>query len=248
MVLSCGNVWRHFGGVRALAGVTVALRGPGVIGIIGPNGAGKTTLINVLSGFTSPDSGCVQIDGRDVTGWSADRIARLGVVRTFQQLRVFASSSVMENVLVALPSQGGESIRGLFSAKRVAREETANRALALELLERVGIASKAYEPAGQLSYGQQKLLNFASCLATEAHAVILDEPVAGVGLPLVEVVLGLIQDIKKQGKLVLFIEHNLAAARRVADSILVMDEGRIIAQGSADEVFGRPELLEAYIA
>jgi ABC-type branched-subunit amino acid transport system ATPase component len=154
----------------------------------------------------------------------------------------------LDDVMTARPNQRGETLLGALFRIGVAVEEARNREVALRLLRFVGLEEKAEELAGELSYGQQKLLTLACCLATEAQILLLDEPVAGVHPEMIQQILGLLRQLREQGKLVIFIEHDIAAVRQVADLVVVMDEGRVIAQGAPGEVLERPEIMEAYLA
>lgn len=248
MILRCEGLSKSFDGTRALAEVSIEFPPSGVIAIVGPNGAGKTTLLNVLTGFLVPESGRFFLDERELTRLAPHRIVRLGIARTFQDLRFIHLVSVLENVMFSRPHQKGERLLPALFRFGVAAEEKRNREEAMRLLNFVGLDSKANELAGELSYGQQKLLTLACCLATEATILLLDEPVAGVHPEMVEKILGLLSELRGQGKLIVFIEHDLAAVRRVADQVMVMDDGRIIAQGKPAEVLERPEIIEAYVS
>lgn len=247
-MLRCEGLTKSFDGVQALANMHLEFPESGIVAIIGPNGAGKTTLLHVLTGFLRPDAGHCFWGGREITRLTPHRIARLGVARTFQDLRLILQVSVLENVLVARPDQRGERLLCALLRFGVEAEEGRNREEALRLLRFVGLEAKAYEPAGTLSYGQQKLLTLACCLATGARTLLLDEPVAGVHPEMVMHILGLLRKLSQAGKLVIFIEHDLAAVREVADHVLVMDEGKVIAQGSPREILEQPEIMEAYLA
>jgi ABC-type branched-subunit amino acid transport system ATPase component len=248
MILRCQGLSKSFDGTRALAEVNIEFPPSGVIAIVGPNGAGKTTLLNLLTGFLVPESGRFFLDERELTRLAPHRIVRLGIARTFQDLRFIHLVSVLENVMFSRPYQTGEQLLRAFFRFGVAAEEKRNREEAMRLLNFVGLADKTNELAGELSYGQQKLLTLACCLATEATILLLDEPVAGVHPEMVEKILGLLSELRDRGKLIVFIEHDLAAVRRVADQVMVMDEGRIIAQGKPAEVLERPEIIEAYVS
>jgi len=248
VTLRCEGVRKSFGGVHALGGVSLGFAAPGIAAIVGPNGAGKTTLLDVITGFLRPESGRVTLGGRETTTLSASQIARLGMVRTFQELRVIHHASVLDNVMLGRPSQRGERLLFALSRIGVAKQEALNRAIALGVLEFTGLRGKADEPAGQLSYGQQKLLSLACCLATEARILLLDEPIAGLHPEMAEHILKLLVCLKAQGKLVVFIEHDLGAVREIADDVIVMDEGKVIAEGSPLEVLARPEIMEAFVA
>ncbi len=245
--LRCEGLVKSFGGVQALAGVDLELSTDRIDAIIGPNGAGKSTLLNALTGFLTPDAGRVFFDERDITGWPAYRIARLGLARSFQELRIVQDLSVLDNVLIGCRQQMGERLLPALFGTRVARQEAENRCLAKELLELVGLDRIASDVAGGLSYGQQKLLNLSCCLASEPEFLLLDEPVAGVHPELITRILSLLAEIRLQGRSVIFIEHDIAAVRQVADRVIVMDHGRVIVEGPPDDVLDRPEILEAYL-
>ena len=247
-MLRCEGISKSFDGVRALAGVALEFPSSGIVAIIGPNGAGKTTLLHVLTGFLKPDAGRCFIGDREITHLSPHHIARLGVARTFQDLRLILQVPCLENVLLARPGQRGERLLPALLRYGVAVEEDRNRAEALRLLRFVGLEGKAYELAGELSYGQQKLLTIACCLATETRVLLLDEPVSGIHPEIVEQILGLLRELRQAGKLVVFVEHDLAAVRQVADVVIVMDDGKVVAQGAPHEVLERPEIMEAYLA
>ena len=244
--LRCDGLRKSFDGVCALADVRLQFRPSGITAIIGPNGAGKTTLINVLTGFLRPDEGRCFLGERETTRLAPHRISRLGVARTFQDLRLILQVSVLENALLARPNQRGEKLVRALLRLNVQTEETRNRGEVERLLGFVGLKDRASELAGELSYGQQKLLTLACCLATEARILLLDEPVAGVHPEMASRILDLLLQLRDQGKLVVFIEHDIAAVRQVADHIIVMDEGKIIAEGPPRDVLDRPEIMEVY--
>lgn len=245
-VLRCAGLTKSFGGVQALVGVGIDFPPAGVVAIIGPNGAGKTTLINVLSGLVRPDAGRFSFNGKDLTGLAVHEIARHGIARTFQDLRLITGLTVLENVILAQPTQNGERLlRALFGIG-VAEEEARNREAALELLPVLGLERQADKVAGELSYGQQKLLTLVCCLATGAQVLLLDEPVAGVHPDMIEIILALLRRLREQGKLVVFIEHDIDAVQALSDWVIVMDEGRFITQGVPAEVLESPEIVDAY--
>jgi branched-chain amino acid transport system ATP-binding protein len=220
--------------VRALQEVTLELHRHEVVGLIGPNGAGKSTLVNVLTGFDLPTGGTVELESRDITGWSSHRRARGGLVRTFQHSRSFRGLSVRENVeLAAL---------GVGAGRREAR------ARAERLLELLGLADRAAAPAGALAHGDERRLGVARALATEPRFVLMDEPAAG--LPEAEVpefadVVRRIRDDHDAG--VLLIDHNMALVMGVCDRIHVLDQGRTLAEGSPAEIRGNLDVTAAYL-
>jgi ABC-type branched-subunit amino acid transport system ATPase component len=245
--LRCEGLSKSFDGVQALVNVSLEFPSSGIVAIIGPNGAGKTTWLNQTTGFLRPDAGKCFLGDCELTRLPAHKIARLGIARTFQDLRLISQVSVLENVLVARPKQKGERLlRALFRVG-VATEERQNREQAMHWLKFVGLDTAANEFAGALSYGQQKLLTLASCLATDANILLLDEPVAGVQPDRIEQILGLLRELRELGKMIVFIEHDIASVREVADWVVVMDHGKIIAQGKPSDVLERPEIIEAYV-
>jgi branched-chain amino acid transport system ATP-binding protein len=227
-------VSRSFEGVRALAGVTLELHRHEVVGLVGPNGAGKSTLVNVMTGFDFPSAGTVELEGRDVTRWSAPRRSRAGLARTFQHSRSFRGLSVRENVEVAALGVG-------------ARPKDAGRR-ADELLELLALADHADVPAGALAHGDERRLGVARALATEPRFVLMDEPAAG--LPEAEVpefaaVVRSVRDDHAAG--VLLIDHNMALVMAVCDRIHVLDQGRTLAAGTPAEIRDNLDVAAAYL-
>lgn len=243
----CESLSKSFDGIRALDGVTLSLPSSGITAIIGPNGAGKTTLFNVFNGFLRPDRGRCFLGETETTRRAPHRIARLGVARTFQDLRLISLVSVLDNVLTACPKQRGERLLPALTRAGVKKEEATNEVKAMELLRFVGLEEKAQTPAGELSYGQQKLLTLAVCLATEAWILLLDEPVAGVAPAMVEQILDRLRKLREKGKMILFIEHDIEAVRQIADHVIVMDDGKIVTKGPPADVLVKPEIMETYL-
>ena len=245
--LRCDNIRKSFNGVVALRDVTFHLPGQGIIAIIGPNGAGKTTLINVLTGFVRPDSGSCRFGERELTRLWPHQIARLGVARTFQDVRIVAGMSAIENVMLACPQPRSEGLWGTLIGRQVRADEQRTRQSAVEALRFVGLDRESAQMGGTLSYGQQKLLTLACCLASQANTLLLDEPVAGVHPQMGGRIISLLRDLKQQGKLIVFIEHDIAAVRELADEVIVLDEGKVIARGQTSEVLDRRDVVEAYL-
>lgn len=245
--LRCEGLNKSFDGTVALQDVYFEFPLSGIVAIIGPNGAGKTTFLNVLTGFEPVHGGRFFLGERELSRMAPHKIARQGIARTFQDLRLIRQVPLLDNMMMARPNQKGEGLfRALFPFG-VSAQEAWNRKEALRWLRFVGLEEKAYEPAGELSYGQQKLLALACCLATEAGILFLDEPFAGVHPQMVSQILCLLRKLKGMGKLVVFIEHDIAAVRQVADTVIVMDEGRIISQGDPIRVLNQPAIMEAYL-
>ena len=244
--LRCHALSKSFGGTRAVDRVTLSFPSGAATALIGPNGAGKTTLVDLLTGVQSPDGGLVLVDGVETTGWPPHRLVRAGVVRTFQELRLVRQVSVLENVLVGLARPGEDGLRSSLFLGRQSREQQW-REQARTLLDRVGLAEAEHQLAGELSYGQQKLLNLAVILSTGAEVLIFDEPVAGVHPELAFRIVEILRDLVREGRTVVFIEHDLDSVRRVADLVVLMDSGRVVLDGPPEEVFAQSAVLEAYL-
>lgn len=245
--LHCEGIAKSFWGVEALEGLDLVLPPSGITAIIGPNGAGKTTLLNILTGFLRPDVGRCFLGRREITNLPPYRIAQLGIARTFQDLRLILQLSALENVMLARPNQRGERLLHAILRFGVPAEEGNNHEEALKLLRSVGLEEKSNVLADQLSFGQQKLLALACCLATDCRILLLDEPVSGVHPETVGNIIALMQRLRSEGKQLVFIEHDIQAVREVADTVIVMDHGRLIAQGPPGEILDRPDIMEAYI-
>jgi ABC-type branched-subunit amino acid transport system ATPase component len=247
MILSGKNLRKVFDGTVAVDDVSFEIEERSITAIIGPNGAGKTTLFNLITGFLTSDQREIYYQTKMLNGTPPYKIARLGISRTFQDLRLLRQISVLENLLVSYPNQKGELFGHALFSLRVRIEERKNRENALRLLEFVGLKAMADEAAGNLSYGQQKLLSLACCLATGGEILLLDEPVAGVHPDMASQILDLLIKLRDQGKTIVFIEHDIEAVRKVAQRVIVMDDGKIIASGPNDEVLSKAEIVEAYL-
>ncbi|AEM39674.1 ABC transporter-related protein [Pyrolobus fumarii 1A] len=226
-VVEARGLVKRFGGVTALDHVTLTFDEGMVYAIIGPNGSGKTTLLNVLTGYVKPDAGSVHIMGKDVTKWPPHRIASLGVGRVFQIPLPFRTLTVYDNVAIANPSLSGSEV--------------------MELLRLVGLEGKAWERAGRLSGGQQKLLEIARALAKNPKILYMDEPTAGVNPGLFERIENAIREMKERGTTVVIIEHNVRFVSRIADEMIAMAQGRVIARGAPEEVTRDPRVIESYL-
>jgi ABC-type branched-subunit amino acid transport system ATPase component len=245
--MTCKCLAKRFGGISALENVSLEFTGNNVVAIVGPNGAGKTTLLNVLSGFLRPDAGRWFLNDRELTDLRPDQIAASGIARTFQEMRILRSLTVIENVLLARPQQRGEHLWRAISGIGVRGQESMNREIGMEVLTFLGLAGCAHIRAATLSYGQQKLLTIACCLAMEATVLLLDEPVAGVHPTVAERLCEKLRELRGQGKLIMFVEHDLDIVRTIADHLIVMDEGKVIARGDPSNVLEQAEVIEAYL-
>jgi len=248
-ILAVREVVRTFGGLRAVDGASFDVEEGSITALIGPNGAGKSTLFNVVSGFLSAEGGSVQFEGRRIDRAPSHRIARRGLVRTFQVPRALTRLSVLDNVLLAASGHPGERLSGLLLRPARARAYERNtRHRAHELLELVRLDQHAQDYAGVLSGGQRKLLDFARVLMTEPRLVLLDEPMAGVnpvlGRQLLEHVLQLRAD---GGMTFLFVEHDLDIVMEASDRVIVMNEGRVIASGTPADVRSDKRVVDAYL-
>jgi ABC-type branched-subunit amino acid transport system ATPase component len=247
-ILTVKNLCKIFDGLKAVDDFSFSLAKGKIAALIGPNGAGKTTAFNIITGFLEGEAGEVFLDKREISGLPPYQIVRSGITRTFQDLRLIKGLTVIENLLLARQKQSGEHfLSAVVRRKRVKQEEQKNREAALGLLDFVGLADKKDDLAGALSYGQQKLLALACCLATEANLLLLDEPVSGIHPNMIEKMLSLITQLAGSGKTILFIEHNIEAVMEVANQVIVMDAGRKIADGTPQVIKDRPEILEAYL-
>ena len=239
---------RSFYGVHALDGVQLRVDAHRITGLIGPNGAGKTTLFNCISGIVPPDRGSVHFAGRDITGWRPDRIAGAGLVRTFQIARGFPRLSVYENLLLYGDRQPGEQV---FAAWRRPEEALRREAelveLAYAIAERLDLVRVLNEPASALSGGQKKLLEIGRVLMAHPRLVLLDEPVAGVNPSLAREIARHLRSLVDEGLTVLLIEHHMDTIAALCDHVVVLAEGRNLAEGTFAEVAGDPAVQEAYM-
>jgi ABC-type branched-subunit amino acid transport system ATPase component len=242
------GVSRFFGGVHALEGVSMRVRAGTVHGLIGPNGAGKTTLINLLTGFYRPTAGQIVLDGQRLDGRRPHQIARMGVARTFQNIRLFGNLSALDNVLVGRRRRGvRRSLGRVIFLSSSAREDRAEYLVALDLLGRLGADGHDRRPAGALSYGDQRRVELARALGTEPRLLLLDEPAAGMNREETDRLGQVIRTLVTPERAILLIEHDLPLIMAVCDSITVLNFGRVIAGGTPDEIAADPAVIEAYL-
>jgi ABC-type branched-subunit amino acid transport system ATPase component len=245
--LEVREIVRAFDGVRAVDGASLDVQAGSITGLIGPNGAGKSTLFNCVSGFLRPQSGRVLLDGKRIDRRAPHRIARAGLVRTFQTPRALTRMTVLENVVLAARRNGGERLGGSLAPGARRREREA-RARARELLELVRLDGDADALAGTLSGGQRKLLELVRALMAEPRILLLDEPMAGVSPTLrVELLEHILTVRERDGVTLLIVEHDLDFVMRASDRVIVMNDGRVIAQGTPDEVRADERVVDAYL-
>ena len=246
-ILVADNVTRSFGGMMAVDVEHVEIPRGAITALIGPNGAGKTTFFNLLTGFDKPNTGTWVFDGESLAGVPAYKVSRRGMVRTFQLTKALALLSVLENMRLGATKQGGERFLTALISPLWRKREADITARAMDLLARFKLDSKADDYAASLSGGQRKLLEMARALMTEPRLVMLDEPMAGVNPALTQSLLGHILDLKTTGMTVLFVEHDMHMVRTIADWVIVMAEGKIVAEGYPDVVMDDPAVIDAYL-
>jgi ABC-type branched-subunit amino acid transport system ATPase component len=247
-MLTLTNVSRSFGGLQALFNVNMIVPQGRVVGLIGPNGAGKTTLINNISGLDHPTGGTIAFDGQEIQATAAHNITRMGIARTYQNIRLFGDMTALENLLIGQHGRGSASVlQALAFTPGYRREEALLRERAGELLVRFHLDKVASLQAGTLPYGDQRRLEMARALATKPRLLLLDEPTAGMN-PVETHELGdHINQLKAEGMTVLVIEHDMSLIHQVCDEIYVLNFGQIIAHGDPESIRRNPQVIEAYL-
>lgn len=246
-ILVIDDVTRRFGGVTAVDVDHVEIPRNAITALIGPNGAGKTTLFNLLCGFDKPDSGSWSYDGVSLAGVPSFKVARMGQVRTFQLTKALSLLTVLENMKLGAPHQKGERFWSAFVPAIWRGQEREIEDKARALLTRFKLDAKEKDFAASLSGGQRKLLDMARALMSDPNLVMLDEPMAGVNPALTQSLLDHILDLKERGMTVLFVEHDMHMVRHIADWVVVMAEGRVVAEGPPDTVMDDPAVIDAYL-
>ncbi len=241
------GIRRTFGGLTAVDVAHVEIQRGVITALIGPNGAGKTTFFNLLTGFDRPDEGDWSFNAKSLKGIPAYRVARRGMVRTFQLTKVLSRLTVLENMRVGATGQQGESLLRAMFAPFWRAQETANTERADRLLERFLLIKKREDFAGSLSGGQRKLLEMARALMADPELVMLDEPMAGVNPALKQSLLGHVKSLRDEGRSVLFVEHDMDMVRDISDWVIVMAQGQVIAEGPPDSVMGDQRVIDAYL-
>ena len=246
-ILVADDVVRRFGGMTAVDVDHLEVQRGAITALIGPNGAGKTTFFNLLTGFDTPQSGRWSFEGNSLAGKSGARVAQAGMVRTFQLTKALSRLTVLQNMLLASPKNPGERFWLSWLPFTWRAHEKAATEKAMEILARFKLDTKAADFAGSLSGGQRKLLEMARALMTDPTMIMLDEPMAGVNPALVQSLLGHVQALRDEGMTVLFVEHDMHAVRHISDWVVVMAEGRIVAEGPPTTVMQDQAVVDAYL-
>ena len=240
-LLELSGIDKNFGGLAALGGVDLAVEEGEILGLIGPNGAGKTTLFNVISGVLPPSAGRIVYDGTDITRWSLHRIARHGLVRTFQQTELFMEMTVLENVQVSARAHRGLSFR------RMSGRETVGRMSVHDIIELVGLSELTHERAENLPHGHRRALGIALALAAAPSLLLLDEPLTGMDAGETAAMVDTIARIRARATTIMLVEHNMRAVMRCCDRIAVLDFGKLIAEGPPERIQNDPRVIDAYL-
>ena len=241
-IIQVEGVSKSYGGVVANSDISLEVARGGITGLIGPNGSGKTTLFNSIVGYHPIDTGSIAFEGREISKYSVQKIARLGLLRTFQQTRIYGAMNCVENMLISLPHRKMSFVES-FSRNGEGDYEKADR-----LLEFVGLYEKRFLLAGSLSFGQQKLLEFAMALMNEPAALLLDEPTAGINPTLINGLIDRLKQANKEFGITLFIiEHNMRVIMNMADTIYCLAHGEMLATGSPDEIQNDQTVIDAYL-
>lgn len=238
--LQTHNLKKYFGGVHAVDGLTLSIRKGTITSIVGPNGSGKSSLMNVLSGVYAIDSGSVTINGEQFHELKTVDISTYGITRTFQEVRLFEQMTVLDNILVVATERN--AIGALFQ-----NTTDSHTRASIDVLKRVGLEEKKHALASNLSYGQRKLLEIARVLAMNKQLILFDEPFAGLFPQMVAVVVSIMKELREQGRTLILIEHAMDLIRELSDETIVLDEGKLLAQGMPVEVLQRKDVIEAYL-
>ncbi|MCD6193325.1 MAG: ABC transporter ATP-binding protein [Candidatus Aminicenantes bacterium] len=247
-ILRVENLFKEFDGIKAVDGLSFEVESGSICGLVGPNGSGKTTVFNLICGYLKPDKGKINFRDREITNLSPDKNARLGLGRTFQNIRLFPQISVLDNVMLGFKySKGEHFFAALFQTKSMKEEEREKRTKAEEILRFVGLIDKRNKLAENLSHGQRKLLELARVLALDPKLFLLDEPFAGLFPETKRKMLDLMRKLKEKGRTILFVEHDMNSVMGVAEKVIVLNYGKKIAEGKPEEVKNNEKVISAYL-
>ncbi len=247
MILKLNEITKYFGGIAAVEDVEFEVKEGNIVALIGPNGAGKTTLFNIITGALSPNQGSIIYKGKDMIGNKPFQMASAGITRTFQNLQLFGGMTVLENIMAGAYLRGKKGfLQSFYTLPRKCSEEKRIRTEALFLLEEIGLAEMAELPAAALPFGKQRLLEIVRALASEPSLILFDEPAAGLNIVETETLTNYLKHLKKRTSMIL-IEHDMETIMEAADRIVVLDFGRVIAQGTPAEIQVNPEVIKAYL-
>jgi branched-chain amino acid transport system ATP-binding protein len=246
--LQIQNLFKEFDGIKAVDHLSLDVEDNSIVALVGPNGSGKTTIFNLVTGFLRPDNGRVFFDRKNITSLSPYKVARLGIGRTFQNIRLFPQISVLDNVMLGLRYDAGEGFwAALFQTGKMKRQEERNRQRAQEILKLIGLSEKRDALAENLSHGQRKLLELARILALDPKVLLLDEPFAGLFPETKKFMLDFLKNLKTRGKTIVFIEHNINTVTGLAEKVIVLNEGKKIAEGMPEEIRENEEVRRVYL-